>query len=76
MVGLSGELDQDYNEPEASSWMHGFGHVNVFEGVSFVSLINIREHKTWIGGQYYVAKDAAGWATPKYEVSLNFKYTK
>lgn len=74
IVGLSGELNQDYNEPEASSWMHGFGYVNFFEGHSFISLVNIRNHRTWINGRYYTSKNPSNWTTPKYEANITFSF--
>jgi hypothetical protein len=74
MVGLSGNMDQEYNEPEASSWMHGFGYVNIFEDKAFVSLVNIRDHMTWINGHYYVAKDENSWLLPDYEANIEFSF--
>ena len=74
LVGLSGNLDQEYNEIEASSWMHGFGHINVFENKAFTALINIRDYKTWINGKYYIPKNTKSWDLPKYKVDLAFDF--
>ena len=76
MVGMSGIMDQDYNEPEASSWMHGFGYINVFDSIAFVSLVNIRDHKTWINGKYYVAKNEDLWLLPAYKAEISFQFSQ
>jgi len=52
-VGLSGELDQDYNEPTASTWIHGFGLCNHYAGKSFPTTIAIIDNKSFINGKMY-----------------------
>jgi len=40
-LGLTGQLDQGYNEPSASDWVHGFGLCNQYKGHSFMTTIAI-----------------------------------
>jgi len=69
-VGLSGKLDQHYNEPTASNWVHGFGLCNQFEGESWLTTIPIVNYKCDIGNKIYVPKNPKNWEMGKYKVSL------
>ena len=73
-VGMSGLLDQDYNETDASQWLQGFGYANMFEDQCFVSLVNIIDHKCRIAGRTYVPRDCSSWEMPQFEASLSIAF--
>ena len=74
MVGLSGKYDQEYNEPEASRWVQGFGYANVFDGVPFISLVHIRNRKFWIAGKTYKPRNPEIWSLPPYKAQITFDF--
>lgn len=69
-IGLSGKLDQDYNEPTASAWIHGFGMCNQFEGESWLTTIPIVNYKCNLNRKDYSPKNPKNWDIDKYKVSL------
>jgi len=73
-VGLSGRLDQDYNEPTASTWIHGFGLCNQFEGISFPTTIPVVGYKCNINKKHYIPKNPKNWDSGKYKVSLVYEF--
>ena len=73
-VGLSGKLDQEYNEPEASNWMHGFGLCNQFMGHSFLTTIAIENNKCTIGGKTYNPVNTDSWKPKKYTARLSYDF--
>ena len=72
-IGLSGTLDQDYNEPTASKWIHGFGMCNQYEGASWLTTIPIVDNKCYINDQRYTPKAPKSWDAKKYKVSLVYE---
>ena len=73
-VGLSGQLDQEYNEPTASNWIHGFGLCNHFEGKSFPTTIAIIRNKVIINGKTYVpSKKSHTWKPNQYKAKIVFE---
>ncbi|MFW5890841.1 MAG: metallophosphoesterase [bacterium] len=52
-VGLSGIMDHDYNEPNASNWTHSFILCNQFKGVNFVTPVIISDHRVLINNREY-----------------------
>ena len=72
-VGLTGLMDQEYNEPDASRWMHGFGYCNFYDGEVFISLVNIRDYECSVGGKSY--RPRGTWKLPQYEAAIQFKFT-
>lgn len=72
-VGLSGKLDQDYNEPTASTWIHGFGLCNQFEGESWLTTIPVLNYKCNINRKQYSPKNPSSWDISKYKVSLVYE---
>jgi len=74
-IGLTGRLDQEYNEPAASNWMHGFGLCNQFKGKSFPTTIAIAFNKCVINGKTYEPIDPNSWSVSKYEVGLDYRAT-
>lgn len=75
-VGLTGKLDQDYNEPTASRWVHGFGYVNIFKGKSYISLVNIQNYRCAIGKHTITAKAPENWDLPPYKASMTFTFNE
>jgi len=75
-IGLAGQLDQDYNEPEASNWMHGFGLCNQFMGVSFLTTIAIDNNRCTLGGKTYKPIDPESWRHKKYSARLSYDFEK
>jgi len=73
-VGMSGRLNQDYNEVDASQWVHGFGYANVFDGKCFVTLITIIDNKFRINGKNYVPKTPELWNVPDYKANLAIEF--
>ena len=72
-LGLTGELDQDYNEPQASQWMHGFGFDNQYKGHSFLTTIAIVENACVLNGKTYIPKKPSIWKVKKFDVELCYK---
>ena len=72
-VGLTGELDQNYNEANASNWMHGFGFCNQYNGVSFPTTIGIADNKCIIDKKMYKPrKKLDNWSISKYNAKLTY----
>ncbi|TRZ82908.1 hypothetical protein D4R86_01145 [bacterium] len=73
-VGLSGELNQDYNEPMASTWIHGFGLCNHFDGKSFPTTLAIIKNKILINGKAYIpSKKPQLWKPTSYKAKIVFE---
>jgi hypothetical protein len=76
-VGLSGELDQEYNEPEASNWMHGFGLCNQFMGINWATSVAIIDNSCLLNRKTYKPVDPESWKLPaKYQVRLEYDFGK
>lgn len=69
-IGLCGKLDQTYNEPAASAWIHGFGLCNQYKGLSFPTTIAIISNKCIINDKKYVPKNPDSWKVKKYSAKL------
>jgi hypothetical protein len=74
LVGLSGKLDQGYNEVDASRWIRGFGIVNRFEGFTFVHLIHIRGNSVLAGRKMLRPQSLESWNLPDYKASVRFDF--
>jgi hypothetical protein len=73
-VGLLGQLDQDYNEVEASQWVHGFGLAYVYEGESFMTSIPILGHALTLGNRTFVpGTGVAKWVPPEFEAQVIYR---
>lgn len=74
-VGLSGDLDQLYNEWQCSNWAHGAAAVTHFGDCSFVQLLDIRHARSVFGGDWVAADDAASWEGPAHWAArLSFEF--
>jgi predicted phosphodiesterase len=69
-IGLTGKLDQGYNEPNASRWLHGLGLCNQFQGKSWLTTIGIVNSECFINGKHYKPSNPASWKPSKCKVSL------
>lgn len=72
-VGLSGRLDQDYNEPTASAWIHGIGLCNQYKGHSWLTTIPIINYKFCMNKKVYIPKSPKNWDLNNYKVTLNYE---
>jgi hypothetical protein len=72
-LGLTGKLDQNYNEPSASQWIHGLGLCNVYKKVPFMTTIAIVDNKCILKKKAYVPKNSSNWDLKTYTVSLSFE---
>ena len=73
-VGLSGQLDQDYNEPEASNWLHGFGLCNHFMNQSFPTSIAIVNNKCVLSKKTYTPKNTKFWEKKAYKARVVYDF--
>jgi len=71
-VGLSGKLDQDYNEPEASEWIHGFALCNHYKGKCWPTTIAIIDNQCRLNGKTYRPSNLDSWKLGKYKVRLHY----
>lgn len=71
-VGLTGELNQDYNEAEASQWVHGFGLCNQYKGKSWMTTIAIAQNKCFLNNKKYIPVKPESWNISKYNVKLQY----
>lgn len=73
-IGLSGVLDQEYNEPDASNWLHGFGLCNQFMGQSWPTSIAIVDNACVLN-KTYKPVDPDSWKLPSnYKVRLTYSF--
>jgi predicted phosphodiesterase len=69
-VGLGGKLDQGYNEPTASRWIHGFGLCNQYMGKSFPTTLAIVKDKCIINNKQYIPLDKKSWNVKSYTARI------
>lgn len=73
-IGLTGILDQEYNEPNASNWLHGFGLCNQFQGKSWSTTIAIINNKCVLNKKTYKPVNPGEWKTPKYNARIIYDF--
>lgn len=73
-IGLTGQLDQDYNEVNASNWVHGFGMVNQYKGVNFIFPVSILNHKLLLNDTLYEPEEDDFWDIGEFSAKIEFKY--
>jgi len=69
-VGLSGEIDQEYNESNATRWMHGLGLCNHYNGKSWPTTIAIIDNRCLINNKSYTPRSVKSWKLSKYKAKL------
>jgi len=72
-IGFSGLMDQGYNEPSASTWIHGFGLCNQYKGVDFGTSICITEEQCLINGKKYIPKNVDKWDIKGFNAKLVYE---
>lgn len=72
-IGLCGLLNQEYNETEASKWLHGFLIDNSFEDQNFLCTLAIVNNKLIINNKTYTPKNTASWNIGKYSAKVVFE---
>jgi hypothetical protein len=72
-IGLSGKLDQRYNEPNASTWVHGFGLCNHYKGFSFPTTIAIVSSQCLVNNKNYVPINPKSWKVGKYSARIVYQ---
>ena len=72
-VPLTGKLDLNYNEVEASKWVQGGMLANSFENVSFLSNICIVNYKTLLNRKTYLTKNSKNWEVPKFRSKIVYE---
>ena len=76
-VPMSGKLDQQYNEVEASQWMQGFGYANVFDGQCFVTIVTVMDGQCLVAGNRYAPRNCSSWSeVPPYVVHIGVTHTE
>ena len=73
-VGLSGILDQEYNEPNASNWLHGFGLCNQYKGKSWSTTIAIIDNKCVLNKKTYRPVNPGEWKVTKYNARIAYEF--
>ena len=74
-VPMSGLLDQEYNEVDASQWMQGFGYADLFEDKCFVTIITEINNKCAVGGKIYQPRgDCLDWKIPPYHLKIDIQF--
>jgi hypothetical protein len=71
-IGLTGELDQEYNETNASNWLHGFGLCNQYKGKSWMTTISICNNSCIMNKKNYKPKNPESWNMTDYKASISF----
>jgi len=71
-IGLSGKMNQEYNEPNATRWIHGFGLCNQFSGKSWLTTVAIVDNVCNFNGKTYKPSSSA-WSPSKGRVSLVYE---
>ncbi len=69
-IGCACKLDQGYNEPNASTWVHGYGLCNQYQGQSFPTTIPIVNNKCIINGKTYTPINQKSWDMSKYKAKI------
>jgi predicted phosphodiesterase len=75
-VGLSGKIDQSYNEPMATRWLQGFGFCNVFEDKCFINVVSVRNNRFSINHKQYKPKCPKSWQPPPFKASIMYDFGK
>ena len=72
-AGFSGQFDQEYNEPNASQWIHGFGMCNQYRGKSWSTSIAIMGNHCVINGKTYFPKNASKWKIKNFNATICYE---
>jgi len=75
-VSLSGKLDLEYNETNASSWSQGCATCNTFEDLAFISNILIIGNKTQINNKVFKPQHTNSWKIPNFTAKIQFDFER
>jgi hypothetical protein len=69
-VGFAGLMDQGYNEPDASCWIHGLGFCNQYKGLSWPTTLAIFNHKLVLNDKTYEPIDPDSWDLKNFKARI------
>ena len=72
-VGFSGLMDQSYNEPNTSTWIHGFGMCNQYKSVSFPTTVAIFENRCILWNKTYIPKNPESWNINSFKARILYE---
>jgi len=70
VIGFIALFDQEYNEPRASMWAHGFGYVVQYDGVTFLASVPVLDYSVMVHSKECNERGWEEWVMPEYEVEL------
>ena len=73
-IGLAGKLDQKYNEPTTSRWMHGFGIGTTLGKITWLATIPIFNGGLLLDGHLFDTKHTADWQMKKYTAEIKYSF--
>ena len=73
-IGLAGKLDQKYNEPTTSRWMHGFGIGTTLGNITWLATIPIINNRLFLDGKIYKPVNADKWTMKKYNAEMTYSF--
>ncbi len=73
-VGLLGKLDLEYNEVDASKWVHSVATCNSFEDVAFISNILIIDDDTRVANHSFKPRHNQKWKIPPFKAKIQFDF--
>jgi hypothetical protein len=73
-VGLTGKLNLEYNEDNASKWVHGIMLANSFENVAFLTNVCIVNNKCFLNKKCYTPKNSSSWKVPRFKAKLVYTF--
>ena len=73
-VPMSGLLNQEYNEVDASQWMQGFGNADIYNGESFITVTSIINGRCLINGKTYYPRDCSSWNVPNHKLRIDIEF--
>jgi predicted phosphodiesterase len=69
-IGLLGQMDQDYNEVEASAWVPGFGTVATYGGQTFMCTIPVFGRTLRFMGSDMRPRNVRKWHLPEFVAEI------
>lgn len=73
-LGLSGNYEMYYNEPNAQRWVHGFGFATIYKGEPFITNVVIDNYSFCIDEKWYSPDSEEEYIMPEFEAKLSFEY--
>ena len=73
VVGMTGELNQEYNEITATTWCHGLGLCNQYKGKSWPTTIQIINDRCILKSNNYVPKNPDEWSMKNYKAKIVYE---